>query len=349
MANAISSNLPSNAPAPRYAIDRVAAKIEPRLRALFRRLPAGVSLFTGGVFILVTVFLPLATDGCGHYGGTGKDLLVGKSAVYWPSLAGYWGGEFGRWFYLFLLAWAALAIAAALAPLINRDLSVRRSVIKPLAALAGAISFFVAADLCAWSLLRVGDSLWPAVEDSVGVLFFGLAPCIGFSALWAKGVRASRSLRLIFAILGATCGLDVALSVYVGATSADLAGPTSAAFSVVFWVVFLSPFVLCLLGPLAVWFRHGVWPMADSARYWPSLRRRLVLAYAPAVAGQIYVGFLAIFAVHVWGLVPCLLGIHLVTLGYLRLARRAEPALQSPVLSSQLSADGFRQLVTHNS
>jgi hypothetical protein len=52
-----------------------------------------------------------------------------------------------------------------------------------------------------------------------------------------------------------------------------------------------------------------------------------------------------------WGLIPCLAGIHLITLGYLRLARSAKLALQLPVFSSQLSvvSPRLRSITTHNS
>ena len=58
---------------------------------------------------------------------------------------------------------------------------------------------------------------------------------------------------------------------------------------------------------------------------WHPVRLRLGIIYVPAVAGQFYAAFQAV-NIRVWGLNPCLVGIHLITLGYMQLAREAEKA-----------------------
>ena len=328
MANAIASNLPGSVPAPRYAIDRVAAKIEPRLRALFRRLPAGVSLVTGGVFILVTVFLPLAIDGCGGYAGTGRDLAAGEPDTYWPGLIEF-ATPCGHWFYRFLLTWAALAVVAALVVHFKRELSARRQPLLLLTALAGVISLYVIADFAAWTLFLIGVS--DETRASAAEFTVALAAYIALRAAWARPVRSSLPLRLIFLILGALTTLLAALGAYCFATGTELSDSSPMWMLVIWLALVLSPFALCVLGPLALWLRHSLWPMADSSVYWPGTRRVVVLAYAPLVAAQFWIAFQAIFRYHVWGLVPCLAGIHLITLGYLRLARSAETLEASAV------------------
>ena len=311
-----------SAPARRYAIDRVAAKIEPRLKALFDRLPANVSLFTGGVFILVTVFLPLAIDGCGRYGGTGKDLLIGKAGTYWPSWLGM--RPFGRWFYIFLLAWAALAIVVALARLLKRDLG--RSRIAVLIALAGALSYFVMADFMIFAIIDLDKRLRGGLAGYLLLLCASLAVFLFFRAARAESIRASRFLRRLFLLGGALTALTIAGWAAVVISDAELIDSPHRALRVAGDLLLLSPPALCILAPLALWFRHSLWPMADSARHWPSLRRRLALVCVPVVAGQFYAAYRSFVGPRVWGLALCLAGIHLITLGYLRLRKQAEAA-----------------------
>jgi hypothetical protein len=345
MADAISTKLPRSAPAPRYAIDRLGEKIEPRLRAIFHRLPAGVSLFAGGIFILVTVFLPLAVNGCGGYAGTGRDLAAGKPDTFWPSWFGM--SAFGRWFYVYLLAWGVLAVVAALAHLLKRD--PRRSRIMALIALAGATSYFVMADIMIWPIFFLGDYLPDKLKGVLALVSLGLAAYLFLRTARVPSVRASRFLRLVFRLGGALFALSFAGWVVIAALDAGPASSTHLALRVVGYVQEFWPPAFCLFGPLALWYRHGVWPMADSSVYWPSLRRRLALAYAPAVAGQFYAAYRSFVEPRVWGLAVCLAGIHLITLGYLRLARSAKPALQSSVLSSLLSVVSQQSSVVHNS
>jgi hypothetical protein len=348
MADAISTKLPRSAPAPRHAIDRVAAKIEPRLAALFRRLPAGVSLFTGGVFILATIFLPLAIDGCGDYAGTGKDIVLGKLDTYWPSFTGS-VPYFGRGFYIFLLAWGAVAVVAALARLLGRDL-LRSRIWLPVV-LAGALSCFVMADTMVWPVIDLAYHL-PDGLLWVLLLPVGLAPYRFFRTARAPSVRASRCLRRVFLLGSVLFALTIAGWAVMVITDAEPFDSPHLALCVAGYLLFFLPPALCLFGPLALWFRHGVWPMEDSALYWPSLRRRLVLTSAPLVAGQLWVAYMPTQIPHAaWGLIPCLAGIHLITLGYLRLARSAKLALQLPVFSSQLSvvSPRLRSITTHNS
>src|SRR5438552_4191935 len=96
-------------------IDRVGEKVEPRLRSVLKRVPPRVSLLTGGVFILLTLYLPLAMNGCGKYSGRGRDIVLGEHDSYWPSLNLLTAGDLGRWFYIFLLVCLGFSVVLALA------------------------------------------------------------------------------------------------------------------------------------------------------------------------------------------------------------------------------------------
>jgi hypothetical protein len=268
--------------------------------------------------------MPLALDSCGGCSGTGWDLAAGEPDTYWPGLMGF-GTSYGHWFYRFLLLWAALAVVAALPLLLKQDLSARRRVVPLLAAVGGAISFYVAVDFATWAPILTGDRLSPPHQESVAIFVVGLTAYIALRAAWAKAVRASLTLRLIFLILGALTALFAASEGYLFATGMELLVSSPAV--IIGWILLLASVALWVLGPLALWLRHSLWPMADSSLLWPSARRLAVLAYTPVVAAQLWVLWTAAHRPYrVWGLVPCLLGIHLITLGYLRLRKQAEAA-----------------------
>jgi hypothetical protein len=224
-------------------------KIEPRLRSVLRRIPPRVSLLTGAVFVLVTLYMPLAVGNCGHCSGTGRDIVQAKPDLYWPSPTAFFtdSGSLGRWFYLFLLAWAAVAIALAFISLVNRGILGRCHFLKALLVAGGAASFLLLADY------------------SVAFVVFAV-----------RGLG--------FALIG-------------------------------FYTIV----------PLLVWYRLALWPGRGSPSHWLAVRRRSALIYLPTVAGQFLAASEAIKR-GAWGLIPCLVGVHLTTLGYMRLAQQAEAA-----------------------
>jgi hypothetical protein len=324
------TNTPSMTANPRITatqpglIDRLGQKFEPRLRAIFRRLPARPSLVAGGLFILITLYLPLAVDGCGDYGGPGRALAMGKADTHWPSYLGILSHAAGRWFYVFLLAWGALAVIFALALAAKRGPSAALQ--KFLLVLAGTTSLLIMADICVLFLAFGPASalhIPNRVADWLGVVCLILTMLICLRCARAKSVRASIPVRLVFLIAAGAILGALGLAAYQTARGKTfenaLDGPAG-------WVLFWTLLALYLLAPLALWYRYSLWPMADSPNLWPAVRRRLALAYVPAVAGQIWAAVVAIFEAHVWGLVVCLAGVHLVTLGYLRLARQTETA-----------------------
>jgi hypothetical protein len=136
-------------------IDRAGERVERGLSRILRRLPPRVSLLTGGVFILITLYLPLAVNGCGDFSGPGKDIALGKSPAYWPSLFGTEFKQAGRWFYIFLLACAALTLFLLLLSFAGRIKLTNLPFSRALLAIAGTASFFVLAD---YTLYFVGGA-----------------------------------------------------------------------------------------------------------------------------------------------------------------------------------------------
>jgi hypothetical protein len=77
--------------------------------------------------------------------------------------------------------------------------------------------------------------------------------------------------------------------------------------------------------PMGVWYRYGFSHSTQGRERWQQMRRGLIAFFIPASAGALWLLIIAIQE-HVWGLVPCFLGIQLIAIGYMTLAKRAEPA-----------------------
>ncbi len=80
------------------------------------------------------------------------------------------------------------------------------------------------------------------------------------------------------------------------------------------------PLILYLLAPLLLWFYYGLSRREERHAEWPRIRSKLLFFYLPAVlSGGVMVGFATIFE-GLWGLPVFVVGLHLITVGYLRLA-----------------------------
>lgn len=79
------------------------------------------------------------------------------------------------------------------------------------------------------------------------------------------------------------------------------------------------------LVPLGVWYWYGFSSRPDVRARWEVIQRGLIAFYIPAVLGNFW--FLAIAVREgIWGFLPCYFGIHLIAIGYRRLAHEGEPA-----------------------
>ena len=82
------------------------------------------------------------------------------------------------------------------------------------------------------------------------------------------------------------------------------------------------------LVPLALWWL-GLSVRRKFVPEWVKIRQGLVAFYLPAVLGNLWFIFVA-WGEGVWGFVPCWFGIHLMALGYMRLAVEGERTQESP-------------------
>ena len=89
--------------------------------------------------------------------------------------------------------------------------------------------------------------------------------------------------------------------------------------------VLYLPLILYLLAPLLHWFYYGLSRREERHAEWPRIRSKLLYFYLPAVlSGGVMVG-IATFSEGLWGLPVFVAGLHLIAVGYLRLASVKTP------------------------
>lgn len=84
-----------------------------------------------------------------------------------------------------------------------------------------------------------------------------------------------------------------------------------------------APAFLYWLVPVVLWFRFGLSRRDELRVQWPGIRRRVLQMYVPVAVAD---GLLLIDVVQMgmWGFLPFFFGLHLISLGYMQLAREAE-------------------------
>lgn len=158
------------------------------------RLRPGISLPAGSLLVLLSVYLPLTTDGCSV--GTGADVLLGKrkwvSANFIEGIPGFDWATRGLYAAGVLLALVSLALV--LVPVWRRRLQGSPRVRRGLWIAAGALSLYVLADYAWFVILLAGvglaefglweeDSLWVSLATLALVwVLYWLVPL----ALWIR-------------------------------------------------------------------------------------------------------------------------------------------------------------------
>lgn len=251
-----------------------------------------VSLFSGSVLVLLTLFLPIGYEACGPR-RTGYELMRGKGD--WPTLMGIASSAAGRDFYLLVILVASFTLLLVLASAVRPGV-VRSKFLTPrLALLAGTISLFLVCDITLLLAALAGDQAGPAAI--VPLIASCLSPAIFWSkkgfAAWISVIVITGSLLLIADRLGASIGEPIN------------------------WIVIAAETVYALL-PLGLWYCYGFSSRPEVRARWETIRRGLVALYFLAVLGNLW--FLGITVTEgLWGFVACYFGIHLIALGYLRL------------------------------
>jgi hypothetical protein len=284
----------------RYRIERAWERGHAWSHKLVAQIRPGVSLLSGSVFVLLTLFLPIGYEACGPPRG-GYEMVGGKGD--WPTFLGISSSAAGRDFYVVVLLLASSTLLLILVSGLRPGVLRNKILVSRLALLAGTVSLFLVCDVTLLLAALSGDQSGPAALIPL------LASCLAPGVFWPrKGFVAWISVMLITGSL---------LSIANG-LGASIGEPIN-------WIVIAAETVYALL-PLGLWYRFGCSSRPEVRARWEVIRRGLVAFYFFAILGNFW--FLGIAVKEgLWGFVPCYFGIHLMALGYLRL--KQEPMLPS--------------------
>jgi hypothetical protein len=273
-------------------------RAEVEVRAFLSRLRPRLSLATGSILVLQTLFLPIGYEACGPK-RPGYRLIQGEGE--WPTFLGVLVSETaGRDFYFLVLALALFTVFFALLCYLYPALSRKTSLIRRLFVLTGTVSLFLVSDVLLILAFAEAQHGWVAFA-------LALASCLAPGLYWPRRIFAGwlSTLAIIISLFFITDNMDW--------MSSDATTRVALSFVAIYALV-----------PLALWWRYRILPRKfDSAR-WIPIRRGLVAFYLPAVVSNLWF-FVVAWREGLWGFVPCWVGIHLMTLGYMRLAGEAEP------------------------
>lgn len=286
--------MPNATTSARSRIERAYERGSAWTQRLILQIRPRVSLASGSLLVLLTLFLPIGYEACGPP-RTGYELMGGKGD--WPTLMGIASSRAGRDFYILVILLASFTLLLVLASAVRPGVMRSALLIPRLAFLAGTISLFLVCDITLLLAALSGDQAGPAALLPLAASC--LAPGIFWSrkgfAAWISVIVITGSLLLIADRLGASIGEPLN------------------------WIV-ISMETLYALIPLALWYRYGFSSRPGVHARWESIRRGLVALYLPAVLGNLW--FLGIVVTEgLWGFVSCYFGTHLMALGYWRLNR----------------------------
>lgn len=285
------------------------------------RIRPRVSMLSGSVLVLLTLYIPVAFNACGA-NRTGLEFLRGEGI--WPGMGSLLQIGFERELYALGLALAAFSLLVVLVTAGHPAL-LHRSWIQWPFLTAGLVCLFAVSDFVWFNLsAQAGEFLnsrlglnVPEIEmsvvDSVAILVMALL-------LRSKFLRSQRWLVWLFGVEIIVCLLAVAayfvrqLGGYAF-MSEDMALMMGASPAILFWIV-----------PMIFWILFGFSRSAERHRQWEGLRPRITWMFI--VAGLL-AGVLLMWpnAWSVWGIGPYLGGLGLIFLGYAELAHSPGPAL----------------------
>jgi len=236
-----------------------------------------------------------------------------------PVLAGLASVAFGRGFYIFTLVFAAITLVLVLLSWARPGAIRGRRWVTGLYAVAGTLSLYILGDAVCFMLgWLVGGILESTLQgdDTRQAVGFGLILVVVALCLRSKLLRRSK---LILALLTtATIGCLAVLASYFESLILP-AGflSESARNSLLIFLPALYWFV-----PVYLWYRFGLRGRLGDETQWQSIRSTILKVYLPALV-CVPLLFWLVADEHVWGFIPFSIGIHLMSLGYMQLARTA--------------------------
>jgi hypothetical protein len=288
---------------------RLWEKSELGLRSILAGLRPRFSMLSGAAFVLITLFLPVAYNACGPE-KTGAEFVSGASGEF-PLLAGLSSEAFGRGFYILALAFAAVTLGVVLLSWARPVMIRGRRLPLILYALGGTLSLFILADAICWMagglflgiLEGINLNSVASAAAGAGLVLIVLAACLRSKLLCSS--------RVVFGLLVAgVVGCSLLLEFYFLNLPAGFP-PDKVVNGLFYFLAALYWFV-----PAYLWYRFGLHRTPVPAR-WPNIRRTILKVYLPAL-GCVPILFWLAWDEGVWGFIPFSLGIHLMSLGYMR-------------------------------
>lgn len=276
-----------------------------------------LSLAAGSVLVLLTLFLPIAYEACGPP-RKGHEFIRGKGI--WPGLLTFVFPGWERGFYILALALAACTLLLLLASIRRPALLRKHALITWLFALAGAFSFFVIVDffwIFAADWLEAPLQRLEVREDMSVAVVAALTLLVLTACLRSRFLRGQHWVVALFAITSALSLLILANFFLLLFTPRRL---LRSEWSL--WMM-MAPAILYWLVPLVLWLRFSLVGGTERQTQWPGIRSRLIAMYLPVVAIDCLF-FADVVKMGIWGFLPFFLGLHLMSLGYMQLAREAE-------------------------
>ncbi len=243
------------------------------IRSPLLRIRPRMSLFSGSVLVLLTLFLPIAWESNKGY----EFVRVGEGS--WLGLLGVVDHEIGRGFYILSLASAAVTILVVLA-LDYPDFLRKQRLMVGLFVIAGSIFLLAVLDLF---LLGMGFFVvdWfghvnPAWDGLL--IIFILLSCFSPALAWGR-----KGLIVWIALTS-----DIPLSLTLRSPPDLLA---------------VLPWLIFALLPMPLWYRFRFSRHHQIRARWPRIRRGPIALYVPAVLVDCWFFVVAVSA-GVWGLLP---------------------------------------------
>jgi len=286
-------------------------------RVLISQLRPRMSLASGSVLVLLTLFLPIAYEACGP-NRRGHEFIRGEGA--WPGLVSLISPWVERGFYALTLALAACTLLLVLISLRRSEFLRKGALSTRLFAVSGALSLFVITDFF-W--VFVGLWLEPLLQrlevqdNTSAAVVAALTFLVLVSCLRSRFLRTQRWVVALFAAASAL-SLTVIANFFLSLFTpyGFLREATSAG-------MVMAPALLYWLVPLILWLRFGLFGRSELRAQWPGIRRRVIQMYTPLVVLDCLF-FSDVVKMGIWGFLPFFVGLHLISLGYMQLAREAQ-------------------------
>jgi hypothetical protein len=282
------------------------------------RIRPRVSLVTGSVFVLLTLYLSTVVGKCGD-ATPGVELARGDPNISWPGILFLDQPVASRSFYLFCLSLAAVTILLVVASRIHPRFGKQGALLTTLYTISAVVALFSTSDLFSILYVYRGESIqdWANLhDDAAGVLFLVVLFLLPVACL-RRDFWKPRGVITWMTIAGGLISLCYLANRF-------LSGPLPHLQN----VAIITAFGAFSLLPLCLWLRYWVFQSKATRRLLSEMRKRLSVFYA--IMGTFdFVNF-ATGVEGYWGLLSFLVGIYLIFFGYARL--RSEATAREPVL-----------------